>query len=165
MLLLFSHSAVSNSDPWTAACQASLSFTISQSLQKFMSIELVMPSNHLILCHPLLTCLQSFWASGSFPLSWLSASDGQSPGDSASASALPITISFWTGWFDLLAVQGALKSLQHHNSKASILQHSAIFMVKLSHSYLHDYWKNNSFDYTDLCWQSNVSAFKYAIKG
>ena len=65
-------------------------------------------------------------------------------------------ISFRIDWFDLLAVQGTLKSLlQHHSSKASILRCSALFMVQLSH----DYWKNHSFDYTDLCRQSNVSAF------
>ena len=67
-------------------------------------------------------------------------------------------ISFRMDWLDLLAVQGTLKSLfQHHSSKASILWHSAFFMVQ--HSYIHNYWKNHSFDYTDLCWQSNVSAF------
>ena len=67
-------------------------------------------------------------------------------------------ISFRMDWLDLLAVQGTLKSLlQYHNSKASILWCSAFFIVQLST--IHDYWKNHSFDYTDLCWQSNVSAF------
>ena len=78
---------------WTAACQAPLSFTISRSLLKFMCIESVMPSNHLILCRPFF-CLQSFPASGSFPMSWLFASGGQGIG--ASASVLPVNIQ---GWF------------------------------------------------------------------
>ena len=78
----------------TAACQTSLSFTISQSLCKLMSIESGMPFNHLILCYPLLFCPQSFLASGSFPMSWLFTSGGQSIG--ASASVLPMNIQ---GWF------------------------------------------------------------------
>ena len=87
--------------PWTAACQASLSITNSRSLCKLMSIELVMPSSHLILCRPLSSCLQSFPASGQF-----FASDGQSIGASASASVLPINIQDWfplgwTGWISL----------------------------------------------------------------
>ena len=75
---------------WTAACQASLSFTISQSLLKLISIESVMPSNHLVLCHPLL--LQSFPASGSFLMSQFFTSSGQIIGASASASVLPMNI-------------------------------------------------------------------------
>ena len=97
-----------------------------------MSIELVMPSNHLILCRPLLLP-----ASGSFLMSQLFASGGQSIGASASSSVLPMNIQvdfFRIDWFDLLAVQGTLKSLfQHHSSKASILLRSAFFMVHLSH--------------------------------
>ena len=90
---------------------------------------------------PFSSCLQSFPASGSFPLSQFFASDGQSIGVSASASVLPIEysglISFGIDWLDLLAVQGTLKSLlQHHSSKASILQHSAFFVVQLSHPYM-----------------------------
>ena len=81
--------------PWATACQASLSFTISQSLLKPMSIESVMPSNHLILCRPF-TCPQLF--PGSFPMSWLFASGGQGIGASASASVLPVNIQ---GWFPL----------------------------------------------------------------
>ena len=93
---------------------------------QLMSIESVMPSNHLILCHPLLLYPQSFPASGSFPMSQLFTSGGQSFEASASASVLPMNsqglISFRIDWFDLLAVQGTLKSLlQHHSSKASIL--------------------------------------------
>ena len=79
-------------DPWTAACQVPMSSTISWSLYTFMSIELVMLFNHLILCHPLSFCLQSFPASGSFPVNWLFASDGQITGASFSASVLPMNI-------------------------------------------------------------------------
>ena len=118
-------------------------------------------------CHPTISssvipfsCLQSFPESGPFPVSQFFTSGGQSIGVSASASVLPMNIQDWfplevTDW-NLLAVQGTLKSLyQHHSLKASVLQGSAFFMVQLSH----DYWKNHSFYYTDLCWQSNVSAF------
>ena len=123
--------------PWTAARQASLFFTISRSLRHLMSIESVMPSNHLIFCHPLLSCLQSFPASESFPISQLLASGGQSIG--ASASVLPMNIQDWfplglAGLISLLSK--VLKSfLQHHNSKPSILGCSAFFMVQLSHPY------------------------------
>ena len=89
----FSRSAVSNSvTPWTSACQASRSITNSQSLLKLMSIELVMSSNHLILCHPFSSCLQSFPASVSFPMSQFFESGGQSIGASASALVLPMNI-------------------------------------------------------------------------
>ena len=88
--------------------KAPLSFTISWSLLKFMSIELMVLSNHLILCHSVLLCLQSFPASGSFPVNWLFASGGQSIGASASASVLAMNISglfsFMVDWFDILAV-------------------------------------------------------------
>ena len=124
----------------TAACQASLSF-ISQSLLKFISIELLMSSNHLILCRPLLLLPSIFPASGSFPMSLLftyqiakywSFSFSISP--SSKYSGL---ISFRIDWFDLLAVQGILRSLlQHHSVKASIIWCSAYFMVQLSHAYM-----------------------------
>ena len=118
--------------PWTAP----LSFTVSQSLLRFVSIESMMLSNHLILCHLFPSCLSSFPASGSFQMSSLFASGGQSIGASASASVLV--------WFDLLAVQGTLKSpFQNHDSEASILQCSAFFIVQLFTS-IHDYWKNHS---------------------
>ena len=128
--------------PCTIPCQASLSITISWSLFKFMSIELVIPSNHLILGRPFSSCLQSFPASGSFLMSEFFALGGQSIGASASASMnvqdwfssseYSGLISFRMDWFDLLAVQGTLKSLQHHSSKASILWHSAFFIVQIS---------------------------------
>ena len=124
--------------PWTAAWQASLSFAISRGLLKLVSIESVMPSNHLILCLPLLSCHQSFPASGSFsselaphirwPKDW---SFSISPSNDYSGLT-----SFRTDWFDLLTVQRTLKSLlQHHRSRASILWCSVFFMVQLSHSY------------------------------
>ena len=126
--------------PWTAACQASLSITNSWSLLKLMSIESVMPSNHLILCHPLLLLLSIFpnikvFSNESdlcirWPKYW-SFSFNLSPHNKH-----PGMISFRMVWLNLLAVQGTLKSLlQHHSSKASILQCSAFFIVQLSHPY------------------------------
>ena len=123
--------------PWTAACQASLSFTISQSFLKLTSIELVIPFSHLIFCCPF-SCTQFSPASGSFPMRQLFASGGQSTGTSASVSnEFSRLISFRNNGFDLLAVQRILKSLcQNHSSKASVLQYSAFFMVQLSHPYM-----------------------------
>ena len=107
--------------PWTAACQSSLSFTISRSLLKSMSIESVMPSNYLILCDPHLL-LSSIFPSIRV-LSLCQVSFVFSPF---------MLISFGIDWFDLLAVQGTPKSiLQQHNSEGSILGHSAFFMVQL----------------------------------
>ena len=155
--------------PWTAACQASLSFANSQSLLKLMSTESVMPSNHLIFCCPPLllpsifprirvfsneSALQIWW-----PKYW-NVSFSISP--SSEYSGL---ISFRSDWFDLLAVQWTLKSLlQHNRSKASILQCSAFFIVRLSklrEFQDHDYLENHSFDYMDLYRQSNISVFQY----
>ena len=127
--------------PWTTACQTSLSLTVSQSLLKFISIKPVMPSNHLILCHPLLLLPSLFPSIRVFsnepvlhiiwPKYW-SFSFSISPSNEYSG-----LISFRIDWFDLLAVQGTLKSLlQHHNSKASILRRSAFFIVQHSHPYL-----------------------------
>ena len=127
--------------PWAAESQASLSFTISQSLLKLMSIELRIPSNHLILCFLLLLLSSIFPSIRVFsnesvlhirwPKYW-SFSFGISP----SKEYLGL-ISFKLDWFDLLSVQGTFKSLlQHHNSKTSILQCSAFFMVQLSHLYI-----------------------------
>ena len=106
-----------------------------------MSIELVMLSNHFILCLPFPFCLQSSPASGSFPESQLFTSGGQSIKASASASVLPMNIQGWPTWglSGLISLQskGLLKShLQHHNLKASILWHSPFFMVQLSHPYM-----------------------------
>ena len=124
--------------PWTAARQAPLFSTISWSLLKSMSMESVMPSNHLILCCSFFLWLQSFPASGSFPVSWLLTSVAQSIVASALASVFPMNIQ---DWFPLgltvLVAHGTLKSLlQHHNLKASIPWHSAFFVVQLSHLYM-----------------------------
>ena len=113
--------------PWTAACQATLSSTNSWSLPKLMSIELVMPAKHLILCLPFSSWPQSFPASGSFQMNQLFASGSQSIVVSASTSVLPMNTQDWSlrmDWLDLLAVQGTLKSLlQHHSSKAVVHIH------------------------------------------
>ena len=124
--------------PWIAACQASLSITNSRSLLKLISIESVMPSSHLILCHPLLllppipSSIRVFSNEPTLCMSWpkyWSFSFSISPSNEHSG-----LISFRMDWLDLLAVQGTLKSLlQYHSSKAPILQHSTFFIVQLSH--------------------------------
>ena len=122
--------------PWTASRQASLSLTISQSLLRFMSIESVRLSNHLILCRPS-SCLQSFPASGYFPVESTLYIRWQVLALQHPSNDYSGLISFRIVWFDLFAVQGIFKSLlQHHNLKASILQHSAFYMVQLSHPYM-----------------------------
>ena len=143
MLLLFSHSVMSDSlRPYgPQACQASLSITISQRLLKLLSIESVMPSNHLIFCHPLLLLPSTFPSIKVFSnesalcirrLKYWSFGFSISPSNEYSG-----LISFRIDWFDLLAVQETLKSLiQNHNSKASILWHSAFFMVQFSHLHM-----------------------------
>ena len=142
LLSLFSHRVVSNSaTPWTAACQAPLSSTVSQSLLKFISIESVILSNHLIFCHLLLLLpsvfpsIRVFSSELALHIRWpeywsfsfnISPSNGQ-----------PGLISFRMDQFDLLAVQGTLKGLlQHHSSKTSILQQLVVFTVQLSHLYM-----------------------------
>ena len=127
--------------PWTAACQACLSFSISQSLPKFVSTESVMLSNCFILCHPLLFLpsifpgIKIFSNESALHIRWpkyWSFSCSISPSNEYSG-----LISFRMDWLDLFAVQGTtlMSLLQHRNSKASILQHSAFFMVQLSHLY------------------------------
>ena len=145
------------------ACQASLSFIFTVSLLSLISIGLVMPCSYLIHCHPLLhlpsifpnirglsnesaLCIKwpNYWR-----FNFIISPSNEYIG----------LIFFRIDWFDLLAVQGALKSLvQNHNSKASVPQCLAFFMVQLSHPYMIT-GKNHSFDYMDLCLQSNVSAF------
>ena len=147
---------------WTVARQASLSFSISQSLLKLTSIELVMPSNHLILCVPFSSCPQSVPTSGSFSMSRLFASDSQSIGASVLSSVLPMNIQ---GWFPL-GLTG-LTSMQSKGSQESspTLQFKSINCPVLSLLYgptltsIHDYWKDHSFDCMDFCRQSDVSAF------
>ena len=128
-------------DPMMAAGQASLSLTISWSLLKLISIESVMPSNHLILCHHLLllpSIFPSFRVLSSESVLRIRWSKYWSFSFSISSSnEYSRLVSFRINWFDLLAHQGTLKSLlQHHNSKASILWHSVFFMVQLSHLYM-----------------------------
>ena len=128
-----------------------------------MSIELVMPSNHLTLCHSLLPpsvlpSIRVFSNESGLHIRWPKYWSFRL--NISSSNEYSGLISFRMDWLDLLAVQGTLKSLlQHHSSKASILQHSAFFIVQLSHPYIYDNWENHSLDQTDLCWQSNVSAF------
>ena len=133
--------------PWTTACQASLCTTNSRSLLKLMYIESVMPSNYLILCHPLLLLpsifpsIMVFSNESALRIRWpkyWSFSINISPSNEHSG-----LISFRMDWLDLLAVQVTLKSLlQHHSSKTLILRCSAFFMIQLSH----DYWENHSLD-------------------
>ena len=128
--------------PWTTACQASLSITNCRSLPKPTSIESVMPSNHLILCRPLLlppslfpTSIRVFSNESALHIRWpkyWSFSFNISP-----SNEHPGLISFRMDWLDPLEVQGTFKSLlQHHSSKASILRHSAFFIIQLSHPYM-----------------------------
>ena len=127
--------------PWTAACQASLSVTSLRSLLKLMFIESVMPSSHLILCHPLLLLppippsIRVFSNESTLCMTWSkywSFSFSINP-----SNGHPGLIYFRMDWLDLLAVQGTLKSLlQHHSSKASIFWHSAFFTVQFSHPYM-----------------------------
>ena len=140
--VLFTPSVVSDSaTPWTAALQASLSITNTWTSLELMSIESVMPSNHLTLCHPLLLLLSIFPSIRGFsnesvlrirwPKYW-SFNFSFSPSNEYSGR-----ISFRTDWFDFLAVQENLKGLlQHHSSKASILWCSAFFIVQFSHPYI-----------------------------
>ena len=144
LLLLLSHSVLWDSlrsHGLYVACWASLSFTVSWSLLKFMSIELVMSSNHLILCHPLLfppsifPSIRVFSSESTLHIRW--------PNYWSFSFSISLfneysgLISFKMDRLDLLAVQGTLKSLlQYHSSKASILWHSAFFIVQLSHPYM-----------------------------
>ena len=134
--------------PWIAARQASLSITNSWSSLKLISIKSVMPSSHFILCLPLLplpSIPPSIRDFSNIHMRWpkyWSFSFSISP-----SNEHPELISFRMDWLDLLVVQGTLKSLlQHHSSKASILQCSAFFTVQLSHPSIHPYWKNHSLD-------------------
>ena len=145
--------------PWTAACQTSLSITNSQSLLKFMSIKSVMPSNRLILCRPLLL-LPSI-----FPSTWVFSNESVLHVRGPKYWSFNFSISpsneysrlifFRIDWLDLFAVQGTLKSL-YHSSKASILWHSAFFIVQLSHPYM---TTGKTIVLTRRTFVSNVSAF------
>ena len=147
--------------PWTAACQASLSITNSRSPLRPMSIESVMPSNHLILSHPLLLLppippsIRVFSNDSMLRVGWIkywSFNFSISP-----SNEHPGMISFRMEWLDLLAVQGTLKSLlQHHSSKASIFPCSAFFTVQLSHPYM---ITGKTIALTRQTFVGNVSAF------
>ena len=152
--------------PWITACQASLSITNSQTSLKLMSIESVMPSSHLILCHPLLLpptppSIRVFSNDSTLCMRWpnyWSFSFSIIP-----SKEHPGLISFRMDWLDLLAVQGTLKSLlQHHSSKASILWCSAFFTVQLSHPYMTT-GKAIALTRWTFVGKVNVSAFEYAI--
>ena len=151
--------------PWTAACQTFLSFTISQNLLKLMSIESVMSTNHLSLCSPLLLLSSIFPSIRVFSNEL--ASCGQSIG--ASSSVLPMNIQ---GWFPL-GLTGLIALLSKGLSRVFSSTNYGEEFENISSSVLrllcgpiltsrHDYWKNHSFDYMDLCWQNDVSAFSYA---
>ena len=147
--------------PWTAACQASQSFTIGQSLLKLMSIELMMPTNHRILHHPLLLLpsifpiIRVFSNESVLHIMWpeyWSFSFSISPSNEYSG-----LISFRMDWFELLAVQGTLQSSPTPQFKNI---HSALKLIYGRNlTSIHDYWKNHSFESTHLCLQSDVSAF------
>ena len=129
--------------PWTAACKASLSFIISQSLLKFMSIELVTPPNHLIFCHPLLLLSSIFPSIRCFSMSQLFASGGQSTG--VSASVLPMNIQDWflselTGLISLQS-KGLLRVFSN-----TTVQNQQFFSTQLSSQSIHNHWKNHSLD-------------------
>ena len=150
---------MSNSDtPRTAACQSSLSFTISQSLLKLMSIESVMLSKHLILRCRLLLLPSIFPSISVFPMSQLFASRGQSIGASASASVLPMNIQGWSplGWTGWISLQSKGLSTPQFKSINSL---ALSFLYSPTLTSIHDYWRKHSFDQMDLCCQTNVSAF------
>ena len=153
-------------NPWIAARQASLFITNSRSLLRLMPIESVMTSSHLILCRPLLLrpsippSIRVFSNESALPMRWPNYW-------SSSLSISPFNentglISFRMDWWDLLAVQGTLKSLlQHQSSKASNFRHSTFLTVQLSYPYM---TTGKTIALTMyLCWQSNVSAFQYAV--
>ena len=162
---LFSHVQLF-ATPWTAAHQASLSITNSQRLCRLMSIESVMPSNHLILCCPLLLLPSVFPSIRAFSNELVLCIRWQKYW-SFSFSISPFNeysrlISFRMDWFDLLAVQGTLESSPTPQFK-SVISSPLSFLYGPTLTSTHDYWKNQSFDLMDLYWQSNVSAFSYAV--
>ena len=148
--------------PWTAAHQASLSFTISQRLLKLISIESVIPSNHLILCNPplflpsIFCSIRAFSNESLLRIKWSkywSFSFTISP--SSEYSGL---VSFRMDWCDL-AVHGTLQESSLAPQLESINSQCSAFFYSPTLTSIYDYWKNHSFDYMDLCWQSDVSAF------
>ena len=146
--------------PWTAARQASLSFIISLTLLKFMSIELVMHPTILSCVTSFSSCFQTFLALGSFLMSQLITTGGQSIGASASASVLPMNIQ---GWFPLRLTALILLSKGLSLFSRTTVQKHQFFGTQPSLgpilTSVHDYWKNHRVDYMDLCWQSDIFAF------
>ena len=149
--------------PWNAACQASLSFTISWSLLKLISNESVMPSNHLSSVVPFSSCLQSSPASGSFLVSQFFTSGGQGTGVTVSVSVLPMNIQDWfslglTGWISLQS-----KGLSRVVSNTTVQKHQFCSAQPSlwSNCHIHTWTTGEviAFDYMDLCWKINVSAF------
>ena len=144
------------------AHQASLSITNSRSLLELMSIESVMPSSHLFLCHPLLLLppispsIRVFSNESTLRMRW--PKDRSFSFSISPSNEHPGLISFRMDWLDLLAVQGTLKSLLQHQFK-SINSSALSFPHSPTLTSIHDHWKNHSLDQMDLCWQSNVSAF------
>ena len=136
--------------PWTVAFQASLSFTVSLSLLKLMSIESIMPTNHLIFCCPFSSCPQSFTASRSFPMSWLFTSGGQSIGTSALASVLPVSIQGWFP-FKLTSLISLLSTEHLRISYSTPIQNHQFFSAQLSLC--------PALISMGLCLQSDVSTF------
>ena len=160
----FSCSFMSDSaTPWATAHQASLSITNSQSLPKLMSIESVMPDNHLILCHPLLLLPSIFpnirvFSNESvlhirWPKYWSFSFKISPPNEH------PWLISFRMDWLDLLAVQGTLKKSSPTRQFKSINSFVLSFLYSPTLTSIHDYWKNHSLDQTDLCWQNYGKLF------
>ena len=146
-------------DPMNCSTPGFSVLTISWSLLRFMSIELVMLSNHLIFCQPLLLLPSIFHSISSFPVSWLFTSGGQSIG--ASALVLPMKIQDWfpLGLTGLILLS---KGLSRVFSSTEVLKHQSLalsFLYGPTLTSVHDFWKNHGFDYMDLCQQSNVSAF------
>ena len=144
--------------PWTAAHQASVSITNSRSSLKLMSIVSVIPSNHFILCRSLLvlpsicSSIRVFSNESALPIRWpkyWSFSFSVSPSNVYSG-----LISFRNDWFDPLSVQGTLKGLLQHSSKTSVLSTQLFYGPSLTS--VHGFWKNQSPDYKDLCWQSSL---------
>ena len=145
--------------PWTAARQASLSFTISWNLLRLVSVESVMPSNHLILCHLLLPLPSVFSSIRVFSNELALCIRWPKYWSFDFRSVLPILIQGWLslGWTGLISLlsKGLFPAPQLKSTNSSAL--SLLYGPTLT--FIHDYWKNHSFDYTDLCWQSGVSAF------
>ena len=163
----FSHSVVSDSaTPWTTACQASLSITNSWNLLKLMSIGLVMPSKHLILCHPLILSPSIFASIRVFsdesalrmrwPKYWSFSFNISPSNDTQNWSPLG-----WTGWISLQSrdSQESSPTPQFKSINSSALS----FLYSPTLTSIYDYLKNHSLDSMDLCWQSNISAFQYAV--